>query len=74
MTHIWWSFPRIQPFWITVIYFIYRITGIKLDNKPSPLLLFMIPLPIYVLKNSLVSFLLIAEKRSSPDYGNLRQL
>lgn len=66
MTHIWWSCPRIQPFWITVIDLIYRITRLKLNNKLSPLLLFMIPPPIYVVKNSLVSFLMIAAKMVIP--------
>lgn len=66
MSHIWWGCPRIQSFWVTVIDLIHRITGIGVENEPTSLLLFMLPLPIYVLKHGLISFLLIAAKAVIP--------
>lgn len=65
-----WSCPRIQSFWVAVLELIYRITGIKIDNDPSALLLFMIPLPAYALRNSLIYFLPIAAKTVTPTITN----
>lgn len=66
MTHIWWGCPRIQSFWVAVLDIIHRITGIRIENEPMSLLLSMLPLPNYVLKPGLISFLLIAAKTVIP--------
>lgn len=58
MTHIWWGCPVIQPFWTKVIDVVQKITGIKLASDPAPLLLFMIPLSAYAIRQSLIAFLL----------------
>lgn len=67
MTHIWWELPHIQPFWSKGVELIKLITGIEIRNDSTSLLLYIIPIPIRVLKGNLFPFLLIAGKWQSSD-------
>ncbi|CAH2301475.1 Hypothetical predicted protein, partial [Pelobates cultripes] len=64
--HIWWSCPRIEPFWRTIHKGIKDVTGTDIPFQPLPMLLNHTSMPITAYKRGLMIHLLTAAKSLIP--------
>lgn len=67
LLHIWWTYPKLQPFWKEVHRLIHQITTYKLDYTPAQYLLRHPSLPKHTYFRSLAMHMVNAAKMCIPN-------